>query len=312
MPLREVVGKFEQRFKCFKNRKLILDRTENFKLFSKNYLSERFCADSNESLKSIARDYEYFITGSDQVWHPHANIGREDLFFLCFAPPEKRISYAASFGVNDLSNGYCEYRKMITPWLSELKAISVREFSGADIVRQLTGKNAEVVLDPTLLLTKDKWLSIAKKSHISTQKYILTYFLGEMSKEAVQQISNISKHCKIQIINLCDMNDAHTFKACPQTFLGLIDSAEALFTDSFHGLAFSILMETPFVIYKRNEISDTYSRIETLLKMVNLNKRKAQLIENLDEVFNVDFNSVRSLLENKRIKSYDYLKKALS
>jgi len=85
-------------------------------------------------------------------------VGTSDL--LAFAKPEQRISYAASFGVDEILD---EKKEVYAENLSLFKALSVREKRGAEIIKELTGRDAQVVLDPTMLLTSEQWSKVVKK-----------------------------------------------------------------------------------------------------------------------------------------------------
>lgn len=297
-----------RRVKLYNFKKTINERTNQFKKFSAEYLNERYCKNSYEELQKIEKDFAYFITGSDQVWNPYFTKTAEYAYYLTFTDVNKRIAYAASFGLNELPS---YYKVMIKPWLNQLKAISVRENSGADIVRELTGRKAIVSLDPTLLLSKEKWLSIAKEAPKPNNKFILTYFLGDKPDKATNLISDIIKEYNYEVVNLADMKDKKVYSTGPQEFIDYFYSAEVILTDSFHGCVFSILMEKPFVVFDRLGSHNMYSRVETLLSLLNLNKREVSQIIDLKDLFEIDFTQVRSILQKEREKANDYLKKAL-
>lgn len=129
-----------------------------FYSFDKNNIKSNAYALVDKAEFNLFLKYDYFITGSDQVWNPHYNfIGTSDL--LAFAKPEQRISYSASFGVDEIPD---EKKKEYTENLSQFMALSVREKRGAEIIKELTGKDAQVVLDPTMLLTSDQWSKVEK------------------------------------------------------------------------------------------------------------------------------------------------------
>lgn len=288
-------------------------RTEVFKSFSLQYINEtEFSITEDNIPDDLAERYDYFVTGSDQVWNPNFRMG-SPIDFLTFAPPEKRISYAASFGVSEIPEEYIDdYRK----WLSEMAHLSVREEAGAKIIKDLTGREATVSLDPTMLLTKEKWLSISK---VATDKpmtgYLLTYFLGEIPKERVQQLKDIAKRNDLEIVNLAQIKDKTAYLSGPSEFIDYINSASVFCTDSFHGAVFSILLDTPFIVYEREGNTPSMnSRIETLLKTFNLESRSADNIniKSNTQIFEVDYSHTVPILENERNKSLSYLKKALS
>lgn len=103
----------------------------------------------------------FFVTGSDQVWNPlfRSARGRIDNRLLTFAPPGKRVCFAPSIGLNDLPQVW--QQTFIRDW-NRYPRLSVRETGGADLIRRLTGRDAEVVVDPTLMLDRQQWLSAAK------------------------------------------------------------------------------------------------------------------------------------------------------
>src|SRR5699024_4424214 len=140
------------------------------------FLNEsNFILKNNETPHEKLGDFDFFIVGSDQVWNPH-NLHGTSFYFLDFAPKEKRISYSASFGIDSIPE---KYEKLYIEKLSEMSHISVREHAGANIVKKLTGTDAPVLVDPTMLLTKDEWLSLSKRaSNRPKSPYMLTYFLG--------------------------------------------------------------------------------------------------------------------------------------
>lgn len=122
-----------------------------------------------------------------------------------FAPSHKRVAYAASFGISHIPPKYQEsYKK----WLSEFHRLSVREESGAKIIKDLTGNDVPAHLDPTLMLSKEKWLSIAKADSSKPERpYLLTYFLGKVPKETQKKIKQIAEKNKLEIVRLADIRD---------------------------------------------------------------------------------------------------------
>lgn len=155
--------------------------------------------------------------------------------------------------------------------------LSVREEAGAKIIKDLTGRDAEVLVDPTMMLTREKWLSIAKEAPNKPKgKYLLTYFLGGVPSKYKRQIKNIAERNNLEIINLADIRDKETYITGPSEFIDYINSCSILCTDFFHGTVFSILMEKPFIVFERMGTSSSmFSRINTLLDKFDLNSRKA-------------------------------------
>ncbi len=289
----------------------IKKRTTIFKKFTSEYIQEtNYSISRNYIPEDLSNQYDYFITGSDQVWNP-SSLGGSSIYFLTFAEKQKRIAYAPSFGVSQIESEYIEnYRK----WISGMHKLSVRETDGARIIKELTGREAPVLVDPTMLLTGEKWLSIAKEAHNKPKgKYLLTYFLGGIPRKYIGHIKNIVKDNKLEVINLAVISEKDTYITGPNEFIDYINSCSVFCTDSFHGVVFSMLLEKPFIIYKRNESSTpTFSRIDTLLDKFNLNSRRAENIKTTEEIFHIDYSHLPPILEAERKKSLDYLKESLN
>lgn len=178
----------------------------------------------------LSEQFDYFIAGSDQIWNPYYDfVGTTEL--LEFARPEQRISYAASFGVNEISD---EKKEVYAKNLSQFKALSVREKRGAEIIKELTDREAKVVLDPTMLLTIEQWSKVEKKSKfIPKKKYGLVYSLGEKNTDFENAINLYGKEMKIFDIRTLQKN-GREIPVGPAEFLYLIHHAEIILTDSFH------------------------------------------------------------------------------
>ena len=284
-------------------------KIDKFKQFTQKHILEtRFVILDDFEVEEV-NQFDYFIVGSDQVWNPIFRKG-SSIDFLTFAQKNKRIAYAPSFGVSSIPS---EYVKIYSDWISEIEYLSVREEAGAKIIKQLTGRDAIVLVDPTLMLTRKKWLSIATAAlNKPKQKYLLTYFMGEVSKDRRKKIKSVAIKNNLKIVNLCSIKDKSRYDADPGEFIDYINSASIFFTDSFHGTVFSILLEKPFVIFDREEKTPSMnSRIDTLLAKFKLESRKADNINLNSGIFEVDYSQVPFILEAERKKTIAYLKNAL-
>ncbi|MBA5850027.1 polysaccharide pyruvyl transferase family protein [Clostridium sp. cel8] len=286
-------------------------RLERFKKFTNDNICEtKYYISQSNIPKTLKDEFDYFVVGSDQVWNPTFRYG-SSIDFLTFAPPCKRIAYAPSFGIDKIPSKYInDYAK----WLSQMHRLSVREESGARIIKDLTNREAQVLIDPTLMLSKEKWLSISKKDKFKPKyKYLLTYFLGDVSQEIKKKIKKIAKRNNLLIVNLASIRDLKRYQAGPSEFIDYINSASVLFTDSFHGCVFSILLGTAFVVFEREgKLSNMNSRIDTLLKTFKLQNRKSNNILSDEQIFEANYDHITSILEVERKKSLDYLKEALN
>lgn len=292
------------------NKKRFTNKNEKFKNFSNDYIVKKNISfEENASLKEIANEYKYFIVGSDQVWNPFL-IEDIKVYFLAFAPSEKRIAYAASFGISNIPK---EFKKIYKQMLGNMANISVREKAGIKIVKELANRKAILLMDPTLMLKKDKWAKIAKKSkHKPKEKYLLSYFLGKIKKEDYFKMKKIAKQENLQLVELASLRDKKRFTTDPCEFIDYIKSASLVFTDSFHGTIFSILFNRPFVVFERiSSMESMNSRLETLLTSFKFNDRKWESLKDKNEIMSMSFAHVDIILEKEREKSIIFLKKAL-
>lgn len=285
-----------------------MQRYSNFKSFDKkiNFYQKTITSCNAKKFDNL---FDYFLSGSDQIW----NISfRRSTYIdmLEFTTNNKKIAFSPSFGVSSVPN---KYKKDLIRALSSYKALSVREDAGKNIVEDLTErKDVQVLVDPTMLLTDKEWDRVAKKPKmLKTDKYILNYFLGNLSEERKKEIERIAKENNCQIINILDKNDP--FYVCgPSEFLYLEKHAFLICTDSFHSSVFAILYNRPFIIFDREDhLLKMNSRIETLLSKFKLKNREYNGKEITKENLNHDYTEAYTILEKERNKSLSFLKKAL-
>ena len=221
-------------------------------------------------------DYDVFVAGSDQVWNPSAASSIEP-YFLTFAPKEaKKISYASSFGVSQIAPILQERFRNL---LDNIDVISVRETSGVELVKQLTGREAALVADPTLLLTKQEWISYMKAYPGMPERYVLVYQLSA-SDAIVNLAQKIGQERNIPVYCICkrafrvekNAGIVNILDAGPAEFLSLIANAEFVVTNSFHGTAFSVNFNVPFYTVVSSKKKNN-ARMESLLETVDLKDR---------------------------------------
>lgn len=284
-------------------------RSTKFLEFNKNINMSSTMIDLNHIDKTLKKTYQYFITGSDQVWNP--NFERlTDIDLLNFADNAQKISFSASFGIDRLPEDKKEYVKKN---LQTFKAISVREDAGKKIVEDLTGRtDVEVLVDPTMLLNEEEWNKVAKKpKQLKTNKYILNYFLGNLSENRRREIDKIAKENGCEVINILDKSNP-IYCTGPSEFLWLEKNAFLICTDSFHSSVFAILYNKPFVVFEREDnVQSMNSRLETLLTKFNLKNRKYNGKEITKENINCDYTEAYKILEEEKKKAINFLRKAL-
>lgn len=262
-------------------------------------------------LKEGTTRYDKIIVGSDQVWNPILYYFEPDIMFLKFASSMQKVAYAASIGISELPE---EWILEFETGLCDFTAISMREADGANVIENILKRNIPVVLDPTMLITKDEWAEFAKKSNVKRdKKYVLKYYLGQKTDNVDVVISQYAENNDFEIV---DINKKEK-NIGPIEFLWLIKNCEMMFTDSFHGSIFSIIFNKKFWIFERPAQSDTgemNSRLHTLATHFNINKRiliSNELRKDFDFEEEIDYRSIDFILKRKREQSYDYLKSIL-
>lgn len=322
---------------CLNNKKN--DKKEIIKYFLKAYLKKIFfgigihsCLDKNDhkekqkaylqfnqyinnsqyffSFKNLSKyeEFDVFFVGSDQVWNPIYG-GLSDLDLLTFTN-KKKISISASFGIDNISENNV---KKIRKYMNEFDGISVRENKGREIIKSiLPGKEVEVLVDPTMLLSSYEWDVVSKKpKNFDNRQYILCYFLGTISNDKEIKIKNFAKSKNWEIINLLDPGCKYK-DIGPSEFIYLESHASLILTDSFHSSVFAILYNIPFIVYDREgKHNNMNSRIVTLLEKFELCERKYYDQIDFEEMLNVDYKNSYRILESERNKYRKFLNKYL-
>lgn len=279
-------------------------RTAAFRTFSDKYItSDKKVYKSGESIDSC----DAYVCGSDQIWNP-TYASCTGAYFLDFAPENRRIAFAPSFGLSQIPEMLKPaYRK----FLNDIDHLSVRESKGADIIRELTGREVPVIADPTLCITADEWKKIAKKPSFDVgDDFIVTYFLGNETDKYRKHIEKYAGENRLKIIDLYDLRSPEYYSADPSHFVWLISHAKAVFTDSFHGTVFSLIFHKPFVVFDRMESGGTgmNSRFDTLLGATNMQSRK---YKNFPEIDNINFEYSDRAIEKMRDTALKFLRDSL-
>lgn len=283
------------------------DRRTNFEKFNSNIV---FSRKRITAYSKCNKNYDFVIVGSDQVWNPY--FGRmRDVDLLSFVDDEKKISFAASFGVNEIPQ---KDKKRLADALHGFKKISVREDAGKEILKEVIDRNdVEVIVDPTMLIDANEWENIIRKpKHKIDFKYVLLYFLGNISKDKMDKIEKYAEDNNCKIINILDKNDVF-YDSGPSEFLYLIKNSEMICTDSFHACVFSMIFEKAFVVFEReqNGIKSMNSRINTLLNKFDLNTHFYSAEKKLEEYNICDCENIRKKLQEEELKARNFIVDAL-
>lgn len=295
-------------------------RNKAFRRFNKKHLNIKHIR--KFELGTLHDKLDYAVCGSDQIWNftfPFIR-NKKEFFFAKFVEPEKRIAFSASIGADDIPE---EHRADFVDGINGMKAISVREERGREIIKELTGRDVSVTVDPTLLLSREEWRKIEKKPSFveDGEKYLLTYFLGGCPDDVRKYIDGIARENKLKVIHLyheelpkSEIEDKAWFVADPGEFVWLIAHCELMMTDSFHGCVFSIINEVPFRCFKRGgNIADMSSRMNTLFGKLDISSWCiGDTEEPFDRVFFKDYTGIGEVIEEEKVFAYNYLKGALN
>jgi hypothetical protein len=285
-------------------------RQEHLRIHQTGYTSYQEC------VKNPPR-YDVYLCGSDQIWNP--NLYNENGFYFAgFAPNDAlKISYASSIGASTVTK---KQAKFMAPFLHRLDVIATREQKGAEIIKEITGRDARVVLDPTLLLNGEDW-SLVSAPRLIQEPYVFCYLFGEREyietvKQQVKEMTGMKLVCIPLVAREMSSEDEKIFDAGPAEFISLIQHASLVLTDSFHATAFSVNVKTPFLSlcrFAKNDKKGMNDRLVTLLSAVGLTDRlvDADDTHTKDFLFDVDFEKAHELLEEKREIDSQFLTDAL-
>lgn len=266
-------------------------------------------------LKEADLPYDVILSGSDQIWNPKIfPDGHFDPAFFGAFSQRRKIAYAPSFGIPHIPESMEEE---LRGYLSRFSHLSVRERQGQKIVREITGAEAPVVLDPTLLLNREQWGAIAAEPP-GTGAYILCYCISSPGALA-PYIQKLQEATGLPVVQLCGVRrKVHPRAACvldagPAEFLGLFRRAAYVCTNSFHGTVFAVQFQKPFFtsVAPAEMAAPESSRTFSLLQTLGLTGRIIGKGDTAELQSPIDWAAVTRRLETERAKSLTYLRSAL-
>lgn len=296
------------------------EREQAFVRFKQKYY-RKFSVENYgyDSLRINAKQYSSVVVGSDQLWTPGGLA--TNFYNLMFVPDEiNKVSYATSFGVSKIP----KYQITRTrEYLERINHLSVREIQGAQIIEEITGRKAKVVVDPTLLLTRNEWDELIPRNRILAKKYILCYFLGSnpVHREIAYQLKEKTGYTIVStpfldsfVFEDIEFGDNQLFDVGPDDFVNLIRNAEYILTDSFHGSVFSILNHKQFLVFDRfsSGTQSRNSRIDSLCSLLCLENRRYKKDVFKEMIEPIDYKAVDERLGALREDSLNFLKFSLS
>lgn len=301
-------------------------RYQRFEAFARRNLrisGHRF--ESLEELRAAELPYDVILAGSDQIWNPKIfPDGHFDPVFFGVFSQRRKIAYAPSFGVPRIPEGM---EDELRGYLAAFSHLSVRERQGQKIVEDIAGKTVPVVLDPTLLLTRDQWAAMANTpsgypsgGDLNTPRgYILCYCISRPGALA-PYIQSLADRTGLPVVQLCGVRQkVHPRARCvldagPAEFLGLFQNAAYVCTNSFHGTVFSVQFQKPFfTAVAPGELAEPESsRTFSLLSTLGLTERIIGKGDTAGLDAGIDWAAVEVRLDAARQSSLDYLRAALA
>lgn len=264
--------------------------------YSKPYISNEFL-------------YDCVIYGSDQIWRRQiatkklnpVYFGQNDIYAI------KHITYAASMGkMIDTP----EEKMQIAQWIKTFETISVREIELQTLVGEFD-RNAELVLDPTLLLSSNQWDSIIHPRPIKKSGYVLYYSLnaGAFDINAIRKFAESKGLRVVEVKGSAGYDSESVISQCgPRDFVSLIKHAEYVFTTSYHGLLFSIIYHKEFY----TSFVTNAGRAKSILKIIKQSNRLVQpCIKEIPILPKIKYEDVDKSIEPMRIQSINFLKNVI-
>lgn len=274
-------------------------KMNNLSAFKKEHFTmTRNYQDLDELKCENWNDFDFFVVGSDQVWNPRFCYG-DSFYMLSFVPTKKlKFSIASSFAVDKLPEQYVgKYRK----YLSDFDSFSVREKNGIRIIKQQLGigKEVKLLLDPTLLISREQWMSLASDKQVN-EPYILLYmwdyafnpepyfshvvaYFVKKTKYKVVVLEDSGKRIQIGGIDFIDKVDS----TIPQ-FLRLFSDATLVITTSFHGTAFALNFGCPLISIVPENGDDRQSSLLQTLGVSQSVVQIGQQLEKINPFYNVE------------------------
>lgn len=298
---------------------------ETFERFLSEHLilTERTYETLDELEKDTELDFDYIISGSDQIWNISC-IDFDWAYFLPFVKRGKRIAYAPSMGRRVLSEIGTTCDSQIDTYLKKYDSISVREKMTAQKIYEITGNTPEIVVDPTLLYPKNEWIKLAGDTPSLKKDYLLLYMpafdkktfnLAKKYAESKQLpviLTLLPNHSKWGVLEVYGKAEFH-FTTGPLEFLNLCKYAKVIIGNSFHAVIFSMIFGRPFYAVdgdKDDRISNLLHKTD-ILNMHNLNEENLHILKQTAIPEKCNYDDVFSSLSQELDSSLTFLKDAL-
>lgn len=293
-------------------RQLLIRKRDLFEKF----VEEQCGLNSPMISEVVGNRYNYYCVGSDQVWNLRTRATHIEYLFPHLDKNAIRISYAASIGMSVKKAYY--YKDLFQKYVSEFKAISVREQEHVDFMRTTCQKECKCVLDPTLLLDAEDYVPIMSKE-LRDYPFILFFWLNHDSDlmKGVEFVNNLSRKYQLPIVHtvmnarpyMFNKDDGCMFYEGVENFLWYVKHASFVVTNSYHATLFSMQFKTPFYVFT---VESMQSRIHSLIEKFAIGNRVVNNYMNVSELnASIDFRDIKDKIKAERKHSIDFLKEAL-
>lgn len=284
-------------------KKLIQARRKNYAKFIYSYIKISELKESDLTLGNKELDcYSYFAVGSDQVWNPYYPQA-DRIKYLQFCDRDKRVAFVPSIAQSDIP---FRFRKNFIEGVNGFNKLCIREVEGKDLLKKYAKTDAEVLIDPTMMIPTEKYAEMAVCPKCMPEgEYAFCYFMGtSIDKNSVEKsASGIAE--KFMWMRKFEYPDYYIMN--PSEYLYAIKSAKVILTDSFHATVFAIMFHKPVIVFHKKEGTSaaTESRLTTLLKRFNMLNCFTESNNSLS-IPKVDYDFVEEILSAERIKAKKY------
>lgn len=301
------------------------ERRAAFKRFNKYIQTIHY----DSIIQNLRREFDYFCVGSDQVWNPvfmgyyNENIIKRiyhlfvdspaflrniKWYFLRFADRSQRIAYAPSIGLDSLDPFIT---MLFRRGIQGFDKLSIREYRGAEILNHRYHIHADVLVDPTLLITKNDWNKVADNRITPKEPYVLIYLLGSRDCCEKKLLFDVTDKGRLPILYLSDRQQPGEIDAGPAEFISLVAHAKHVITDSYHGSIFALIEDVPLTIVQRKgDAPNMYSRIETLSRQFDLSNKLFESPD-FDLSKSGNYTTARSRLDAERKLAISFIKESV-
>lgn len=286
----------------------ILREQNHRKFIEKNIVTSKVIFSEDELLRHFKEEnYDSVVVGSDQVWRVEYSPNIDNFFLNFLDDSIRKIAYAASFGL-DTWQFTPEKTAQIKNWLEKFDVVSVREDSASVLCKEFLDIQAEHVLDPTLLLTKEHYTKLIEDIPVM-EKGVFTYILDK-SREKDQIVNLVSDKFKLKTFTkqpiknnkteLFITNEQEYVYPKIEEWISAFRDASFIVTDSFHGMVFSIIFNKPFIAVANKERGN--SRFISLLSWLDLEYRLVNTIEEITDKHFItpEFDRINDIIKKKR------------